>query len=217
MRPECKRILCCTCAQELTSCQDTQFSNCFPFLLSASTLLCDLQMLIQTTATWLHYFCAFLGACTLAEQSIDPSTLVEMVCTGRPRQYCKAPHVAAAHKALSRALITAVSPDSSAADFQAATAAAVPVLQPLITNSADHAELMLLIGRLLSIVSDNSDGELRMSLSWLEAHSQSLHRQVSEELAPLQQRLVDLKAAVMQTYGISAAESRHWDKPFFEV
>jgi hypothetical protein len=127
------------------------------------------------------------------------------------------PPVVKANKAMRSALVAAVSSDSSAADFQAALATTVPLLLPVITNSADRAELMLLIGRLLSNVYEEAEGELRSSLSWLETSNQELHREMSQKMKPLEQRLVDLKAAVADKYGVSASETRHWDKPFFEV
>jgi hypothetical protein len=177
-----------------------------------------MQMLIQTTATWLHYFCAFMGTCSLPQrESLDPSILVERVCPEHRDPGLEAPHVANANKALRATLVIAVSSDSSTADFQVAMATAVPLLQLLITNSADHNELMLQIGRLLSVASDEAEGDLRKSLSWLDVNSQALHEQVSQKMEPLQQRLVGLKAAVAQIYAVSAAEAHHWNKPFFEV
>ncbi|NJR43276.1 MAG: hypothetical protein HC767_12090 [Akkermansiaceae bacterium] len=129
----------------------------------------------------------------------------------------EAPRLTQAKVALRTAFAAAVNTDSNTANFQAALAKAVPLLLPLITNSADRAELLLLLGRLLSHTSDEVAGELRKSLSWLDANSQELHREVCQKIAPLKERLEDIKTAAAAIYDVSAAEMQHWDKPFFEV
>ena len=87
----------------------------------------------------------------------------------------------------------------------------------MINSAEKRTELLLLLGRLLSIMSDEVEGELRQGLSWLDANSQELHRDVAQKTAPLQERLQDIKSAVASVYGISASETLHWDKVFFEV
>lgn len=178
-----------------------------------------MQMLIQTTATWLHILCGILCACLLPNTGTtsELSAMVERVFPTHLDPPIEAPQITQARNAFRNALVAAVSTHSNTADFQAALAKAVPLQLPLITSSVDRAELLLLLGRLLSNMSDVVEGELRKSLSWLDANSQELHREVAQKARPLQQQLEDIKTAVACIYGTPEIEKQHWDKAFLEV
>ena len=176
-----------------------------------------MQILIQTTATWLHILCAVLCARLLRGKASALSEIVDRVFPTDLEPPSEDPDVTQAKAGFQTVLAEAITANTNTADFQAALAKAVPLLLPMINSSEKRAELLLLLGRLLSDMSEEVEGEMRKGLSWLDANSHELHREVAQKTAPLQELLQGIKSAVASMHGITASETRHWDKIFFEV
>lgn len=179
-------------------------------------LVTPVQMRIQSIATWLHIFCALLCARVLNQtpelsEAVERSFENDLDTSGQPHFVEQARH------RLHSSLVAAVRASSNTSDFQAAVAKAVPLLLPLVTSSKERDWLLVLIGRLVSNISDVAEGELRQTLTWLATNSQELHREIRQKVQPLQKQLDAIKSSIASMHRISAAETSHWDGLLHEV